>query len=106
MTVMTRRRHPMRVTLAHECELVSLGFSALMAPYAPRVQVVPSPGGMPAQDVDLTLHDTLAGVHAPPVPAPPAIAHSGRLVAWTWNARPELVEMALSNGVSLSLIHI
>lgn len=100
MTAMNRRSAPVRVTLAHECELVSAGLSALMAPYAPRVQVVPSPGGIPARDVDLTLHDTLAGVHDRMTPVAPAIAHNGRLVTWTWNARVELVELALANGVS------
>jgi len=100
MTVMpSRSRTPVRVTLAHECELVSIGFAALIAPYAGRVRVVPSPGGIPAPDVDLTLHDTLKGVHETPV-GPLDVAHDGRLVTWTWNARPELVELALANGVS------
>jgi DNA-binding NarL/FixJ family response regulator len=100
MTVMTRRRRPVRVTLAHECELVTVGFAGLLAPYAHRVQVLPSPGGVPARDVDLTLHDTLAGVRELPLAAVHAVAHEGRLVTWTWNARPELVELALGNGVS------
>lgn len=100
MTVMTRRRRPVRVTLAHESELVTVGFTGLLAPYAPRVQVLPSPGGVPARDVDLTLHDTLAGVRDLPLAAVHPVAHDGRLVTWTWNARPELVELALGNGVS------
>lgn len=97
---MTHRRPPLRVTLAHECDLVSVGLTGLMAPYAPRVRVVPSRGGLPARDVDVTLHDMLASVYEVPLASVPAIAHDGRLVAWTWNARPELVEMALANGVS------
>jgi DNA-binding NarL/FixJ family response regulator len=100
MTVMTRRRRPVRVTLARECDLVTLGFAALLAPYANRVQVLPSPGGVPARDVDLTLHDTLAGVRDLPLAAVQSVEHDGRLVAWTWNARPELVELALGHGVS------
>lgn len=100
MTVMTRRRRPVRVTLARECDLVTVGFAALLAPYANRVQVLPSPGGVPARDVDLTLHDTLAGVRDLPLAAVQSVEHDGRLVAWTWNARPELVELALGHGVS------
>ncbi len=100
MSVSAHRRLPLRVTLAHECELVSAGFVGLMAPYGPRVRVVPSRGGLPARDVDLTLHDMLASVYEIPLASVPAIAHDGLLVAWTWNARPELVEMALANGVS------
>lgn len=100
MTVMTRRRRAVRVTLAHESDLVTVGFAALLAPYANRVQVLPSPGGVPARDADLTLHDTLAGVKDLPLAGVQSVAHDGRLVAWTWNARPELVELALGNGVS------
>lgn len=100
MTVTPPRRAPVRVTLAHECELVTMGFAKLMGPFESRVQVVPSPGGIPAKDVDLTLHDTLADVYALPGPPAPAIAHDGRLVTWSWNARPELVEVALAQGAS------
>jgi DNA-binding NarL/FixJ family response regulator len=100
MTVMTRRRRPVRVTLAHECDLVTVGFAGMLAPFAHRVQVLPSPGGVPARDVDLTLHDTLAAVKDLPLAAVQPIAHDGRLVAWTWNARPQLVELALGHGVS------
>lgn len=97
---MNRGSAPVRVTLAHECQLVNAGLAALMAPYAARVRVVPSPGGIPAQDVDLTLHDTLADVHDLPGQPAPTIAHDGRLVTWSWNARPELVELALAHGAS------
>ena len=96
----TRRRRPVRVTLAHESELVSVGFAGLLAPYPHRVQVLPSPGGVPARDADLTLHDTLAGVQDLPLAVVRAVPHDGLLVTWTWNARPELVELALGNGVS------
>lgn len=97
---MTRRRRPVRVTLAHECELVTVGLAGLLAPYAHRVQLLPSPGGVPARDADLTLHDTLAGVRDLPLAAVQTVAHDGLLVTWTWNSRPDLVELALGNGVS------
>jgi DNA-binding NarL/FixJ family response regulator len=100
MTVMTRRRRPVRVTLARECDLVTVGFAGLLAPYAHRVTVLPSPGGVPARDADLTLHDTLAHVQQLPLSAVNPVPHDGRLVTWTWNARPDLVELALGHGVS------
>lgn len=98
MSGMPHRRPALRVTLAHECELVSVGFVGMMAPYAPRVQVVPARGGLPARDVDLTLHDMLASVHEVPRVPVRGIPHDGLLVAWTWNARSDLVEMALATG--------
>ncbi len=88
----------MRVTLAHECELVCIGFAAMMAPYAPRIRVVPSRAGLPAHAVDITLHDMLANVQEIPLVPAPVIAHDGLLVAWTWNARAELVQLATACG--------
>ncbi|MGZ8744600.1 MAG: hypothetical protein ACXWXO_16910, partial [Nocardioides sp.] len=52
---------PVRVTLAHECELVSRGFADMLTGYAARVTVVPTErDGTAPLDVDLTLHDSLA----------------------------------------------
>ena len=87
------QHRPVRVTLAHECELVTHGFTEMLAPYAARVTVVPADrDGTPPTDVDLTLHDSLTGLHLVPVPA------VGRLVTYTWNPRPDLVDLALASG--------
>lgn len=90
----------MRVALAHESELVTTGFEALMAPYAARVAVLDASGGPAAAGADLTLHDSLADVQVLPGVMLEPIAHDGRLVTWTWNARPDLAEMALGMGAS------
>lgn len=100
MTAIPHRRRPVRVTAALESELVTSGLAGLLAPYARRIELLPSPGGVPAKDADVTLHDTFAGAEHPPVDRAPVVAHDGRLVTWTWNARPDLVEMALGNGAS------
>lgn len=91
---------PVRVTLARESELVARGFAALMAPYATRITVLPAPGGIPAEGADLTLHDSLADVQVLPGVLGDPVPHDGRLVTWTWNARPDLTEMALGTGAS------
>lgn len=95
-------QHPVRVTVAHECELVTHGLADMLAPYAARVTVVPTGrGGELPRDVDVTLHDSLAGLHLTTGPqAPIAIPHGGRLVTYTWNPRPDQVELALSSGAS------
>ncbi len=94
------QHRPVRVTLAHECELVSHGFADMLAPYASRVAVVPAHrDGTPPLDVDLTLHDSLAGLHVVPDPqASIALVHGGQLVTYTWHPRPDLVELALASG--------
>lgn len=102
MDLTTSRHRPVRVTLAHECELVTHGFTDMLSTYGARVSVVPAGGdGLPPTDVDLTLHDSLAGLHLLPEPhASVAIPHVGRLVTYTWNPRPDLVELALASGAS------
>ena len=94
------QHRPVRVTLAHECELVTHGFADMLTPYGARVTVVPSDrDGTPPTDVDLTLHDSLAGLHLIPGPQPwVVLPHSGQLVTYTWNPRPDLVELALASG--------
>lgn len=100
MTISRNIPFPLRVTLAGESELVTTGFNRMMAAYADRIVVLPSPGGWPAHGADLTLHDTLADVQVLPGVAAEPIPHDGRLVTWTWNARPDLIELALGIGAS------
>ena len=100
MTTSIKTKCAVRVTLAHECELVTTGFATMMAPYAGRILVLPSQGGWPAQGADLTLHDSLADVQVLPGVVSEPVPHHGRLVTWTWNARPDLTEMALGIGAS------
>lgn len=98
MITSPRGQRPIRVTLAHECELVSRGLADMLAPYDARVEFVPpEPDGTPAPHVDLTLHDSLAGL--PPVSGAEA-PQAGRRVIYTWNPRPDLVKLALSSGAS------
>lgn len=93
---------PVRVALAHECELVTRGFADMLTSYGARLTVVSAQrDGTTPLDVDLTLHDTLAGLHLVPGPQSSlAIPHGGRLVTYTWNPRPDLVELALASGAS------
>jgi len=91
---------PVRVTLAHECELVTRGLQEMLARYSARVEFVPpQPDGTPAGDVDVTLHDSLAAMQLGPASSPPpSFPHAGRLVTYTWNPRPDLVDLALAHG--------
>lgn len=96
------QHQPLRVTLAYESELVTHGFADMLSPYATRVTVLPADrDGTPPTEVDLTLHDSLAGLHLVPAPQPAVILPpSGQLVTYTWNPRPDLVELALASGSS------
>ena len=69
----------------------------MLAPFAPRVVVVPpGPDGRPGEPVDLVLFDSLA----PSLTAAQRqdACAEGRLVTYTWNPRPDLVQLALADG--------
>jgi len=94
-------RPAIRVALAHECELVTRGFADMLAPFAHRVGVIP-PGvhGHPEEEVDLLLFDSLAPslTTAQRHDAARDAGAAGKLVTYTWNPRPDLVELALADG--------
>ena len=96
------RPGPVRVTVADECELVSEGLAALLAPYDDLTLVPPAPGGGLATFVDVTLHDTFSRV---PLEEDTLdrLAHrpsGGRLVVYTWNLQQGLVDVALARGAA------
>jgi DNA-binding NarL/FixJ family response regulator len=96
------RPGPVRVTVADECELVSEGLAALLAPYDDLTLVPPAPGGGLATFVDVTLHDTFSRV---PIEEDTLdrLAHrpsGGRLVVYTWNLQQGLVDVALAHGAA------
>ena len=96
------QRQPVRVTLAHETELVRRGFAEMMAPYGSRVDLAPGfLEGRAPQEADLMLHDPVgvAGRECHEW-SPPVHAEVGRLVVYTWNPRPDLVEQALTGGAA------
>lgn len=92
---------PVRVALAHECELVTRGFADMLAPFARRAVVVPpGPDGYPEDQVDLILFDSLAATLTAAQRQDGArdARAEGRLVTYTWNPRPDLVQLALADG--------
>ena len=102
---MTESNHsrPLRVTLAHESELVRRGLAEMLAPFADRVTLVASDDDAgPASFVDLTLHDSFGDLPGSleSVPMLAGRAKGGRLVVYTWNPQPDLVRRALEEGAS------
>ncbi len=94
-------RQPLRVALAHECELVTRGFTDMLTPFAERAVVVPpGPDGRPEGQADLVLFDSLAPTltAAQRQEAAREAGAEGRLVTYTWNPRPDLVQLALADG--------
>jgi DNA-binding NarL/FixJ family response regulator len=96
------RPGPVRVTVADECELVSKGLAALLAPYDDLTLVPSAPGGGLATFVDVTLHDTFARVplEEDTLDRLANRPSGGRLVVYTWNLQQGLVDVALAHGAA------
>jgi DNA-binding NarL/FixJ family response regulator len=96
------RPGPVRVTVADECELVTEGLVALLAPYEDLTLVPPAPGGGLATFVDVTLHDTFTRVplEEDTLDRLANRPSGGRLVVYTWNLQQGLVDVALAHGAA------
>lgn len=97
------RARPIVVALANDYEIVVLGLAHLLAPYPDRVKLVEMVAGVAVtSDVDLTLYDTFAQAQVDAEDIERVIAGdgAGRVVIFTWNIQPELIEIALRKGAS------
>jgi DNA-binding NarL/FixJ family response regulator len=88
--------------VADECELVSEGLAALLAPYDELTLVPPAPGGGLATFVDVTLHDTFSRIplEEGTLDRLANRPSGGRLVVYTWNLQQGLVDLALAHGAA------
>lgn len=94
---------PVTVALVDDYDVVLAGIARILGPYEERVRVVEIDTNRPvAEDVDIVLYDSFAQPEAGGDEIADIIAneHTGRLVIYTWNFDPSLVDAALSRGAS------
>jgi DNA-binding NarL/FixJ family response regulator len=92
---------PVRVAIVNDYEVVVHGLASMLAPFADRVEVVEvDVDGTVEQQVDVTLLDTFARQPIVDSHLEEVLAseRAGRVVVFTWNMQPELVERALAKG--------
>lgn len=92
---------PVRVAIINDYEVVVRGLSSMLAPFRDRVAVVElEVGGQLDHAVDVTLLDTFAGQPITESHLETLLAddRAGRVVVFTWNMQPHLVEDALAQG--------
>ena len=97
------RRPPIRVALANDYEVVVLGLAQMLAPYPDRIEIVEMVAGEPVTEpVDITLYDSFAQpqVDADDIEQLVGRTGIGRVVVFTWNVQPALVDIARRKGVS------
>jgi two-component system, NarL family, response regulator LiaR len=93
---------PIRVAIVNDYEIVVAGVAAMLAPHHERVHVVELDSGLPVvNDVDIVLYDTFGQVQGDAVDLEDLVRGRGsRVVIFSWNTQPELVERAISRGAA------
>lgn len=93
---------PLRLAVVNDYELIVRGVYAMLEPHHERVRVIELDSGVPVgQPVDVALYDTysMESLHGRDLDEILASAESGRLVLYTWNQTPDVIEKALERGV-------
>ncbi len=95
-------RAPLRIAIANDYEIVVVGIAGILEPYADRVRVVELDSGVPIEStVDVVLYDSFGQPQGAMLDVPGLIGESdGKVVIFSWNTQPELVEASLAAGAS------
>lgn len=99
---MSPSARPLRVAIVNDYDLVVAGVAAMLAPHHERVAVVELDSNLPVvSDVDVILYDTFGQVQGDGVDLEDLVRGSGaRVVIFSWNTQPDLVERAIRKGAS------
>ena len=99
-TLMSSRA--IRIAIVNDYELVVRGLAAVLAPYADRIEVVELDSGLPVvSDVDVLLYDTFGQAQGDTLDHEELVRDSpARLVVFSWNTEPDLVDKAVSRGAN------
>jgi len=96
MTVM----RPIRLAIVDDYQVVVAGIASLLADE--HIDVVETSASLPViSDVDIVLYDTFGQVHGHGVDLEDFVRDSGaKVVIYSWNLRPGLIEQAIAGGAS------
>src|SRR5262245_51433725 len=91
---------PIRVAIVNDYEIVVAGVAAMLAPHHQRVNIVELSSGMSVRStVDVILYDTFGQVQGDGVDLDDLVRDSNaKVVIFSWNLQPALVESAISRG--------
>lgn len=95
-------RTPIRLTVINDYELVVKGVAALVAPYGSWIKVVELDANLPPlAQADIGLYDTFGdpSVDSDGIPELLSNPRITRLVVYTWNMDPALIQQAAHAGV-------
>jgi DNA-binding NarL/FixJ family response regulator len=91
---------PLRIAIVNDYEIVVAGVAAALEPFADRVEVVELDSRLcVVSDVDVVLYDTFGQVQGDSVDLDELVSGgTARVVIFTWNIQPELVQRAMDRG--------
>ena len=92
---------PLRICLHNDYEVVVRGLQSMLAPYEDRIRVMELDSRMPvSRDVEVTLYDTFgkAQVDGEDIDVMLSNHLAGKVVVYTWNMHPVLIDQAISKG--------
>lgn len=93
---------PVRIAIANDYDLVVAGITAVLAPYADRVEIIEMDSSLPvASRVDLVLYDTFTQLHGETVDLDD-VAHdpAARVVVFSWTTDVALVRRSVTAGAA------
>jgi two-component system, NarL family, response regulator LiaR len=96
------RQRPTRIAIVNDYEMVVAGVAAMLAPHSEHVCVVELDSSLPVvSDVDVVLYDTFGQVQGDGVDLAGLVAGgSARVVIFSWNTQPDLVQRAIAKGAA------
>ncbi len=92
---------PLRICLHNDYEVVVRGLLSMLEPYEDRIKVMELDSRMPvSRDVEVTLYDTFgkAQVDGEDIDVVLSNDHAGKVVIYTWNMHPILIDQAIAKG--------
>ncbi len=89
---------PIRLAIVDDYAVVIAGVASFLA--AERIDVVETGASLPVvSDVDIVLYDTFAQIHGTGIDLEDFVRDSGaKVVIYSWNLRPEMIEEALAGA--------
>jgi NarL family two-component system response regulator LiaR len=100
---MAERSSPIRIAIMNDYEIVVAGVAAALEPYRDRIEIVELDSQMPVvSDVDVLLYDTFGQVQGDRVNLDDLLDDDveARVVIFSWNVQPDLVQRALDRGAA------
>src|ERR1700754_72027 len=98
---MRERKHPLRLAIVDDYAVVVAGVASFLQ--AEDIDVVETGATLPViSDVDIVLYDTFGQVQGTGLDLEDFVRESrgAKVVIYSWNLKPELIEEALAGGAS------